>query len=398
MRRFVAVLDRITTEERRARLAVRHHLAPSHRIDDVATVADHLVGLHSSDPVTVYLSAAARVRRPSLEAVSEALYEQRSVVRFHGVRRTLWVASIDLAADAHASSTERYVARERTRFTDMMRRLEIVPDPERWLDDAEREMLAYVSANGEVTTREIGDALPHLRQTMEVPSGSGTVRITAHSRVALLLGFAGRIVRSHPTGSWISSEYRWAETTAWLGREIRGRDSRAAASGLAERWLRAFGPASRDDLRWWTGWTVRDTVRALDDVDAVAVDMDGVEGWVLPDDLDSTGDPSPWVALLPALDSTTMGWKDRSFFLDPGHAERLFDGNGNAGPTVWVDGRIVGGWAQRDDGTIAIGLLEPVGSEARAAIDERAHALESLLGDTRFKARFKTPHYRELMA
>lgn len=398
MRRFVAVLDRITAEERRARLAVRHHLAPGHRTDDVVAIADDLTGLHSSDPTTVYLSAAARMRRPSLDAVTDALYEQRSLVRFHGVRRTLWVAGIDLASDAHASSTERYVARERTRFTDMMQRLETVPDPERWLDEAEREVLDYIAANGEVTTREIGDALPHLRQTMEVPSGSGTVRITAHSRVALLLGFAGRIVRSHPTGSWVSSEYRWAETVAWLGREIRGRDPRTAASGLARRWLRAFGPAPRDDLRWWTGWTVRDTVRALDDVGAIAVDMDGAEGWVLPDDRDPQQDPGPWVALLPALDPTTMGWKDRSFFLDPGHSERLFDRNGNAGPTVWVDGRIVGGWAQREDGTIAIGLLESVPAEARAAVDEHAHTLESLLGDTRFKARFKTPHYRELMA
>ena len=364
----------------------------------MAGIADDLAGLHSSDPATVYLSAVARMQRPRLDAVSEALYHDRSVVRFHGVRRTLWVAGVDLAADEHGSSTERYVARERTRMTDMMRTLDVVRDPERWLDDAEHEILGFVTDNGEVTTREIGEALPHLRRTMEVPSGRGSVRIATHSRVVLLLGFAGRIVRARPTGSWISSEYRWAETEAWLGREYRGGDATTAAAGLARRWLRAFGPAPTDDLRWWTGWTVRDTTRALDDIGAIAVDLGGTEGWVLPGDVDPVEVPEPWAALLPSLDPTTMGWKDRSFYVDPDHAATLFDRNGNAGPTIWANGRIVGGWAQREDGTVAVGLLASVGAEERAAVEERAHTTERLLADTRFTARFKTPHYRELMA
>ena len=55
---------------------------------------------------------------------------------------------------------------------------------------------------------------------------------------------------------------------------------------------------------------------------------------------------APWVALLPGLDSTVMGWKERAWFLG-GHQHALFDVNGNAGPTVWCNGRIVGGWAHR---------------------------------------------------
>ena len=38
---------------------------------------------------------------------------------------------------------------------------------------------------------------------------------------------------------------------------------------------------------------------------------------------------------------TFMGWKERDWFLGE-HAEPLFDRNGNAGPTVWRDGRVVG--------------------------------------------------------
>jgi hypothetical protein len=74
----------------------------------------------------------------------------------------------------------------------------------------------------------------------------------------------------------------------------------------------------------------------------------------------------------------------------------LFDRNGNAGPTVWVDGRIVGGWAQRADGTIALRLLTDGGAERRSAVDDAAHALERLLGDVRFTVRFPAPLQAQL--
>ena len=82
----------------------------------------------------------------------------------------------------------------------------------------------------------------------------------------------------------------------------------------------------------------------------------------------------------------SMGWKHRDFVLGP-HRERLFDTNGNAGPTVWVDGRIVGGWAQRDDGEVAFTLLQDVGAEATTAVEQRAAELTTMLGDVRLKAR-----------
>jgi hypothetical protein len=103
------------------------------------------------------------------------------------------------------------------------------------------------------------------------------------------------------------------------------------------------------------------------------------------------------VALLPALDPTVMGWQDRSWFLGP-HGLALFDVNGNAGPTVWLNGRVVGGWAQRRDGEIAIRLLEDVGADARKLIEDEASRLRDWLGEVRVIPRFRTPTERELSA
>ena len=131
------------------------------------------------------------------------------------------------------------------------------------------------------------------------------------------------------------------------------------------------------------------------------VDLDGTTGLVLPDDPhddapDVEPGPSRGSALLPALDPTVMGWFERDWYLGP-HRAALFDRNGNAGPTIWSDGRVVGGWAHRADGTVAVRLLEDVGSEVHDAVERRAGALEAWLGTRRFTPRFRTPLERELV-
>jgi hypothetical protein len=235
-----------------------------------------------------------------------------------------------------------------------------------------------------------------------VPITIGTGRqatvLSAHTRVLLVLGFEGRVLRAQPTGTWINGQYRWAATQAWSPAFAEPLDARTAAATVARSWLRAYGPGTRTDLQWWAGWTVATTKRALADVGAVEVELAEGPGYVLPDDVDPAAPAEPSVALLPGLDPSTMGWKQRDFHLDPAHTPTLFDRNGNGGPTVWVDGRIVGGWVQRADGAIALRLLEDIGAERQAEVERKAHELEHLLGEVRFAARFPAPLQTELRA
>jgi hypothetical protein len=127
------------------------------------------------------------------------------------------------------------------------------------------------------------------------------------------------------------------------------------------------------------------------------VDLDGQPGVALADDLAPVAVPPPRAVLLPALDPTPMGWQSREWFLGP-HGPALFDRTGNIGPTAWWDGRVVGGWAQRPSGEVALRLLEDAGSDAAAAIEAEAGRLESWLGPNRVTPRFRTPLERELSA
>jgi hypothetical protein len=70
-------MTRIDTAERRRRLQVRHRLAPGRQSSSVAEAAGAMVGLHSSDPTTVMLSARARMKSASIPDIEAALYETR---------------------------------------------------------------------------------------------------------------------------------------------------------------------------------------------------------------------------------------------------------------------------------------------------------------------------------
>jgi hypothetical protein len=362
-----------------------------------------LVALHSSDPVSVFLSAFARMHHPSIAAVETALYEARTVIRFHAMRRTLWVATPTVARIAHASSTTKLLGPEHRRFVKLLADSGISDHGDDWIASAKEQVLAALHRAGEASTRELGEAVPALRQPIELSPGkpyAGTQR--AHVRIMLHLGFEGVVVRGRPMGSWLSSQYRWAAMDDWVPGGIGGMNPREASAELVRRWLHAFGPATTADVQWWTGWTVSDTRRALADAGAVVVAMEAADGdidaWLAADDLDKLRDSSKWVALLPGLDPTTMGWKDRSWYLDAGAATQVIDRNGNAGPTIWVDGRIVGSWAQRKDGTIALGWLTDVPPARRSQVQASARVLEHELGDTRFTMRFPAPIQAELLS
>jgi hypothetical protein len=176
----------------------------------------------------------------------------------------------------------------------------------------------------------------------------------------------------------------------WLGVGVRTVDRGQASAELVRRWLRAFGPATLTDVKWWFGNTLTWARNALRDIDAVQVDLDGETGYALPDDLDAEPDVEPWCALLPGLDVTTMGWYDRQWYVGE-HRGQVFDRNGNAGTSAWWNGRIVGGWALDDDGRVDLRLLEDVGRDAKRALARRADELADWLNGMRISPRFPSP-------
>lgn len=397
---------------RRARLTTRHRLAAP--AASVTGAAEAMIALHATDPVTVYLSAWARTGC-AVGDVNEALYETRGLVRALGMRRTMFVIPAPSVPAVQAACTDDIARRLRRQLERDLERLGGITNAGAWLRDVGESVVAALAARGSAAGAELSADEPRLRTQLVYAadkSYGGPQNIT--SRVLMLLSAEGLIVRGRPRGGWTSGQFTYHPAHAWLGGVAgpgrgNGRlDPDAARAELAVSWLRTFGPAPVSDLQWWAGWTRTQTKAALGTLPVVEADLDGQPGVALADDVDGDGErgvdggdepagPAPVAALLPGLDPTPMGWQDRSWFLGP-HAPRLFDRTGNVGPTVWWEGRVIGGWAQRPSGEVVYRLLEDAGSDASAAVEAAAARLTSWLGSLRVTPRFRTPLERELSA
>lgn len=188
-------------------------------------------------------------------------------------------------------------------------------------------------------------------------------------------------MRDRPLGGRRSSTYRyrrWAD--AFPDVDLDGWDLTAATRELVGRYVDSYGPVSRADLVWWTGLPARridEAVHGLGDR-LVTVSVAGLGDQLLmtPAALASTAaiEPgSPVVSLLPMLDPFTMGYKDRSLFLDPSLDELVIDRGGNVTSVVLVVGCVAGVWDLAGGPNPAIRvLLFEADHPHRARILERA--------------------------
>lgn len=378
-----------TVEERRARLAHRHFL--NAHAQSSTQVAGDVVGLHATDPATPYLSLWARVPGFTIADLDSELYDRRTLVKHLAMRRTLWVVRADDLPHIQTGASDRVADNERRKLVADAQRAGVCGDGDAWLASASRAVSKHLDKHGPTSAKDLRVALPELAGHHDPAPGKRWGGETPLApRILTLLSVRGDIVRGPNDGSWTVSRPRWAPMSGWLTSLPNAVSPDVARTELVRRWLRAFGPATVTDIKWWFGNTLTWARQALVDLEAVEVDLHGTPGFVHPDDLDVEPEAEPWCALLPGLDVTTMGWFDRDWYLG-GHRAQVFDTNGNGGPTAWCDGRIVGAWGQDAEGRVEVRLLEDVGRKARQALQRRADELTDWLAGVRINPRFPSP-------
>ena len=391
---------RIGVDERRARLGRRHRLGPECRAADPVEAAAALVALHATDPATVHLSVAARVPGSDVAGTERALYDDRALIRMLGMRRTVFVVPTLFAPIVQAACTDDIAVKQRKLLVKHLTEAGVAGDPEasgKWLRAVEESTATALALRGSATAQELAADEPRLRTRLSMAEGKAyAAQPYVTSRVLFQLSAEGRIVRGRPLGTWLSGQHQWSPAEDWLPDRLGDRPTAdEARMTLARAWLSSFGPGTAADLQWWAGWTAGQTKKALTAVEAVPVDLDGQVGYVLPGDEAPEVPTEPWVAFLPALDPTPMGWKERAWYLGE-HKAKLFDNTGNIGPTIWADGRIVGGWGQPETGEVRYQLLEDVGRETTALIEAEADHWTTWLAGVRVTPRFRAPLEKQL--
>jgi hypothetical protein len=207
----------VTIDERRARLGVRHNLAEKFKADTVEAAAGRMVGLHASDPASVYLAARARVQGATVKLIERALYDDRSMIRILGMRRTMFTAPLELAQLIQAGAASRLIAGERKRMAGLLAAGGVTDEPAAWLKEIEDATFEALKESGPAFAQDLTKKVPGLSEQISFGEGTkwaGTIGVS--TRVLFLLALDGRIGRGRPRGTLTSSQHRWAPIDHWF--------------------------------------------------------------------------------------------------------------------------------------------------------------------------------------
>jgi len=387
----------VSDDHRRARIARRHGLRRACRYETIEAATTAMTALHATEPSTPHLSLHARVKTLTVADVEAALYDDRLLVKAMAMRRTLWVVTRDLLPAVAGSAGRRTADVQIRKLAKEAPELEQQLGPD-WIAKATADIVECLDGR-ELTTKALRDELPHLGGTfMAAPGSKWSAEVAAVTRLLTILTATGAVARGRNAGHWRISRPRWTSMASWLGHELIPTDVEPGYAAIVRRLLWTFGPATEADLVWWLGATKAVVRTCLLANQALEVLLDdGSTGWVLPNDtldLEQRPEHEPWVALLPTLDPTTMGWRQRDFYLEAEHTPYLFDRAGNGGTTVWVNGRIVGCWVQDERQRVLPILLAEASRDQRRLLDIEVARLDEFVGGEHIHNVFASPQMK----
>ena len=140
-----------------------------------------------------------------------------------GMRRTLFVLPLDLAAVVKAACTESIAEAQRRRYAKLIEEGGITSNGLAWLEDAADATLRALESRGQAFASELSAEVPQLREKLSFGEGkkwAGTIGMTTW--VLFLLAADGRIVRGRPRGTWTSSQWSWIPAEAWSSETAAG--------------------------------------------------------------------------------------------------------------------------------------------------------------------------------
>jgi len=334
------------------------------RLPSVLDAVEATAGIYSTAP-TCYLSSAARVEGFRLADLDKELYAARSAARVRCMRGMAYIAPTELMPVLFSCTGE---ARDRT-ITRIGKVTGLGGD--RVLGLADR-IEAAMAGRPPMSVPEIRKAL-------------GTVEPEERDAIPMavaLLGRFGRIVRAQVRGGWRSDNFTYARWADWMGELPAEMDAAEARIELARRYLRAFGPATVDDLKWWSGWTKRDATPALTSLaesgEIIRVSVDGVDSWLPADE--TIGEAVPSVRLLPIWDAYFMAYatSGRARQVAPSDYPRVYDKSGNGTSVVLQDGMAAGIWELDADGGLI--TVAPFGDLRWPEIEDEIGHLSAAIG------------------
>lgn len=357
----------VAAEVVHARLASQLLIGPP--ASSVEDAVGRILAVQAQDPRGARLAVRARSSGLTAAGVDRAFSVDRSVVITWFNRGTLHLVRAEDYFWLHALVAPGLTAWNARR----LRELEVSPD------QAERAVDLIVRSIERDGPRTRGEITATLKE-----AGLPAVGQQIPHQVALA-SYRGLIVR----GPMRDREQCYVLVPEWLG-EAPAFDRDRALAELARRYLAGHGPASTDDLAYWTGLSITEAKAAFHAIApelverpdglvelrsgarvrkrAVAAEPDGEAEAEFP--------PLPAGRLLGPFDPLLHGWRSRAAVLGP--HQSLVTMNGMFKASILVGTRAVGTWTM-PNGRVLLDPFEPLPPETEAALASEIRDVERFM-------------------
>ena len=320
----------------------RHRLVERAPSADALSVVREICGLHAQVMSSAELSLWARVEGLPREAVQEALWTTRSLVKLWAMRGTLHLLpTAELGMWLSAFGTY-------THYGNRTPEIDAIADAVR--DALDGRLLTRDELATEVR-RTTGSVV--LEEWVRESWGTSLKAISFRGLLCFAPSENGRV--------------RFTAPETWVSRMGRRPDAESALREVTRRFLAAYGPATPKHFGLWWGGTgptrARRMLEALGD-EVREVELEGERAWLLARDqtqLESAAPPRA-ARLLPAFDPWVAGAsRTDDAVVDPVHRARVYRPQGWISPVLLVDGRIMGVWRHALKTRRVVVELEPFG-------------------------------------
>jgi len=353
----------------------KQHLTPDSAGDDIVQIVRDVGGLHATSSTTPYLSLLARCPKFKKEDLDRELYESRTLGRIRCVRKTIYIHTKDMIPIVWKATTSK-VAKASKRY------MEYRGVSDEVYKEVSKKILTMLS-DQEMTASEIKEAV----------STEADI-----SSILYYLCDQGLLLRGKPAGGWRDRNHKYCLFSEYFPDvDLEKPSESEAITSLIGQYYTSFGPATENDVVWWTGLgktEVRYALKNLQDK-LLEVPMLGGERSLIVLQLDEASirdmEPpdKPMVNLLPTLDPYLMGYKERGRYLAEEDSDLVFDRSGNATSVILVDGKVIGVWDYEggEESFVKLHIFRKIGKEIYDDIYNRAGSLGRFIAGSEVRIR-----------
>ncbi len=308
----------------------KHHLTEDTKINNILQITNDLCGLHATETISPYLTLFTRTNSFNKEELDRLLYKEKKLGRIRGMRKTLFIETIEMIPIVH-NSIKSLTKRRDEQYLEIR---EISKEEYDILSKTVLEMLR----EKEMATTEIKKALTSQKDIVAI------ISIMCDQML---------LIRGRPLKSWKDRRIFYAPFDKYFPNiKLDEYSQEQAISLLIQKYITSYGPVTIKDITWWLGTNKRQVLSIIDNLETnferISLSNLNLEYYICKNDLVRLQKLKSFniniLNFLPRLDPYIMGYKDRGRYVDTKNFNYIYDRSGNGTSTIILNGRVIGIW------------------------------------------------------